>query len=694
MPTFHLQPSTLLFQMKIPTRKLTTLPEANEHAVKALLNALDVTAKNNQNITAAQRTLLEWHYRLGHVGMQQLQWMIRSSRLTVQNPQAVGKSTMKLPICASCQFGKMTKVPTSNAKKTGPSTSASHHYEHMKIKEDDLKPGQRVSVDQYVCALPGRLYSSRGGTRESEKYHGGTIFVDHASGYIHIQHQVSLATVDTLSSRLAFETEAYEKGIVIGAYHTDNGVFSSKQFESALSNDKQKLSFSGPGTGFQNAVAERAIRTIVTMARTMLLHAAMQNPKHEVNPDLWPMAMDYAVHVYNRLPRQATGLSPNEVWTRSIDSFKLTASRCHVWGAPTYTLSPKLQKSGGKIPKWSPRSRRGLFLGFSPVHSSSVPLILNLITHSITPQFHTIFDDLFTSVASNDEFDPKPWQNLLHCKTARLQISFDDDREPELADEWLTVSDLELKQEDQRLSTIQQQQQQRLQEASIERGILANNDLAPVTTSSGPSIPSEPSWQRVRLGNSTVIINDEGHVNRSNQSNTAQETPPIAQQAHESPPTLSQLSQDTMQTRLNSMDTNTSVTNVFGDSQPNLESVASSDNHVQPDTTSPTPILRRSTRTRQQASNFDPGSGEAASKWADTKVKALCTRFENANPSQHEQKRFMALLLRYEEATEYNPAVYAAKKVSDPDLPSYKEAMLRDDADKFWSAMELSLIHI
>ena len=43
----------------------------------------------------------------------------------------------------------------------------------------------------------------------------------------------------------------------------------------------------------------------------------------------------------------------------------------HVWGAPTYVSDPKLQ-DGEKVPKISPHSLQGHFLGFSKEHSSSM----------------------------------------------------------------------------------------------------------------------------------------------------------------------------------------------------------------------------------------------------------------------------------------------------------------------------------
>ena len=75
-----------------------------------------------------------------------------------------------------------------------------------------------------------------------------------------------------------------------------------------------------------------------------------------------------------------------------------TLSNFHVWGFPTYILEPKLQKPGVKIPNWAPRSRRGVNMGFSKMHSTQVGLVLNLLTGSISPQFHVVFDDMLYTV--------------------------------------------------------------------------------------------------------------------------------------------------------------------------------------------------------------------------------------------------------------------------------------------------------
>ena len=65
---------------------------------------------------------------------------------------------------------------------------------------------------------------------------------------------------------------------------------------------QQKIIFSGAGASHQNGSAERSINTVVTMAITMLMHAALRCPEDTFSTDIWSMAMDYAVWVYNRTP--------------------------------------------------------------------------------------------------------------------------------------------------------------------------------------------------------------------------------------------------------------------------------------------------------------------------------------------------------------------------------------------------------
>ncbi len=113
----------------------------------------------------------------------------------------------------------------------------------------------------------------------------------------------------------SFEQEARSYGVEIEKYCGDNGVYKLEEFLKDLLICGQTIEFSGVGAHHQNGVPERAIRTITESPRTMLLHAAIHWPK-QVSLDLWPFAMEYAVHLWNRLPTMESGLAPIELFSR------------------------------------------------------------------------------------------------------------------------------------------------------------------------------------------------------------------------------------------------------------------------------------------------------------------------------------------------------------------------------------------
>ena len=110
-------------------------------------------------------------------------------------------------------------------------------------------------------------------------FSGGCVFIDHASGYVSIKHQVAINATKTVKAKLTFERGAQSQGVVIKGYHTDNGVFNASEFMEELLKKHQNIRFSGAGASHQNGSAKRAIKTVVTMARTMLMHAALRFPE-------------------------------------------------------------------------------------------------------------------------------------------------------------------------------------------------------------------------------------------------------------------------------------------------------------------------------------------------------------------------------------------------------------------------------
>jgi hypothetical protein len=403
---------------------------AHGHAVN-----LCVTTADNQNLTTGQKLLLSWHFRFGHLSFKSTQWVIRSG-IFGRTPLLSSAGKCEHPKCAACEYGKARRRPTKS------SVTRSVPERENVLKTNVLFPGQRVSMDHFECSARGRLTNSLGKTPADQMYRGGAIFVDQSSGYVFIQPQVTFSSRETLQAKLNFERMCLSSGVMVNTYMSDNGVFNSNELNADIVSKNQDARYSGVGAHHHNGIAERAIQTISNMSRTMMLHAAVRWPDL-ADSSLWPLAMDYAAYTYNHMPSIESGMAPIDLFTKTTVP-RQRLKDLHVWGCPTYVLEPKLQ-DGKKLPRWKPRSRRGVFLGLASRYASSVPLVLNPNTSHIFPQFHVIFDDLFTTVLSQSQEDepPKEWEEL--CITSRYQSTFDDNDPIRLADEWLSSDELDLR---------------------------------------------------------------------------------------------------------------------------------------------------------------------------------------------------------------------------------------------------------
>ena len=124
-----------------------------------------------------------------------------------------------------------------------------------------------------------------------------------------------------------------------------------------------------------------------------------------------------------------------------------------MWGSPVYVLDPKLQ-DGKKLPKWTPRARRGMNVGFLPLHTSTVTRVLNLETGFISPQYHYVCDDNFSTVINTsvdpDRMDPTQWSSLIKngyenhldlVDFADFHKNNETWRLPTLNNKWLTLEE-------------------------------------------------------------------------------------------------------------------------------------------------------------------------------------------------------------------------------------------------------------
>jgi hypothetical protein len=390
------------------------------------LNALITTVSaENMNLSEAQKELVRWHNRLGHVSYKRVQSLMRSGTLAhseaTRHLHTAACKLTDLPKCAACQFGKQKRRPTPGKK-----SSIVRDREGV-LKTDHLAPGQRVSVDHFVCSTKGRLFGSRGKTNHNTMFCGGCIFVDHSSGHVHVELQAHLTTHETLKAKENYELLCRDLGIIVQSFLTDNGsAFTSKEFTSQLAKFEQVIRFAGTGAHHHNAIAERNIQTIMAIARTMMLHSAIHWPD-VADACLWPMAVQHAVFLHNHMPHPQTGISPHDIFTRSRWEQRKFHD-LHVWGCPVYCLE-KAMHDGKKLPRWQPRSHRTMNMGLSSKHASTVPLVLNLDSGYINSQFNIVFDDWFATVAASltslPDLNSPAWSKMFGDST--FQFRFDDD---------------------------------------------------------------------------------------------------------------------------------------------------------------------------------------------------------------------------------------------------------------------------
>ena len=265
-----------------------------------------------------------------------------------------------------------------------------------------------------------------------------------------------------------------------------------------------------------------------------------------------------------------------------------------------------------------------MFMGFSKVHSATVGLMLNTSTLSITPQFHVVHDDNFSTVDSTGDVDFAKFERLLVTPHTRVRVPLEDPDSVILNDDWLTPSEQEAR------------------------------DAIRVEAAHGRSRPER---------------------NNNNNEYQVQELPtpaPTSIETIETPVPSTPTTTNPIPTPISVVPTPSPA--------PSLPSV----------TQQPT---RRSGRSTNPTKLFDPGTG-SASQWRDNHIARMATIIQESSFQETTKNKLYFALSSFDSdisATRQTPLCYKTKKVSDPDLPNYKEAMSGDYAQEFKHAMNQEL---
>ena len=110
----------------------------------------------------------------------------------------------------------------------------------------------------------------------------------------------------------------------------------------------------------------------------------------------WSFAVNHAAWIYNHLPNK-------NLFTKTQSDHRYLL-RTRVWVCPVFVIHTKLQYNQ-KIPKFNRWSRMGQLLGFSDEHNTLVTRVRNLATNFLSPQFHVVFDDKFSTIQNDTRLD-------------------------------------------------------------------------------------------------------------------------------------------------------------------------------------------------------------------------------------------------------------------------------------------------
>ena len=231
----------------------------------------------------------------------------------------------------------------------------------------------------------------------NERLWGTTTFVDHVTDFVYVHLMKNFTLEETLKAKRAYEKLLHNAGHTVKHYRADNGRFADNGFHKDIVDHDQTIDFCGVGAHNQNGIVENKNRALTLGARTLLLHGMRYWPQM-IDTMFWPFAIKAQAERMNTLHMDLDGLTP-EMKLYGLKKGEFPLQHYHTLFCPVYVLDARLQSAGGAgPPKWEPRSRIGVYLGHSPFHAGSVALVFNPTTGRVSPQFHVVFDDDFTTV--------------------------------------------------------------------------------------------------------------------------------------------------------------------------------------------------------------------------------------------------------------------------------------------------------
>ena len=299
---------------------------ANGRIYQLSCEAMKPQRKNIQRALIANsskpETLHTWHQRLGHLNYPSIKAMSKTNDIKISDLEIMHDKS----ICVACLEGKFTR-----SYNKGPSSRATEKLEL--IHSDLCGPftGQSITGSKYYI-----------------------IYIDDKSRAVFVRFLKGHTSDKTLEEFKSFKVLVENQtGYKIKRFRCDNGLgeYNNHQFRGFLSINGISYEPSAPYTQNENGVAERMIRTINNIARSLLSDSGLTG-------GFWEEAVKTAVYLRNRHPTKALELykTPYEIWYNKKPNLK----HLRRFGCDAYIkIHPNLRT------KWKPIVRHCIFIGYN-----------------------------------------------------------------------------------------------------------------------------------------------------------------------------------------------------------------------------------------------------------------------------------------------------------------------------------------
>jgi transposase InsO family protein len=326
-----------------------------------------------------------WHSRLGHLGKNQLEKLVKSTSMSgLDQLLDFDFTVVDRSLCDGCELGKACRKSFSRFKQGELASEILDRF-HADIKGPVNQPALRG--ERYVLTVT------------DEKSRRSFLFLlkkksDAADRIIHLCKRTQVETGKTLRE-----------------FHSDNGTeFVNKELQSFFAHQGTRFTTTTPGTPQHNGIAERLNRTIFDKMRAMMFHA-------QLPPYFWGLAVIAAGHIKNKtLTSINGGLTPDTIWrqqthalnqrgrsSESVDSteFKTSLKNMRVFGCNVYYHLQHQQPT-------QPRSAKGIFLGYDD-EARGYYRIIDLQSRKLITRRDVHFDEnnfSFVREYTQDRFRP------------------------------------------------------------------------------------------------------------------------------------------------------------------------------------------------------------------------------------------------------------------------------------------------